>query len=230
MPDRIRIVLVEDSRLLRDGLAQLLTATGEIDVLAAIPTTRDVLDVVLEQDPEVVLLDLGLRAQTTIAVIGDLVSRDPSLKIVLMDLLPVQTHTVDFVEAGVSGFVLKDATFEEMLRVLRLVKAGEKHLPEKMTKTLFSDIIVSAIQASSPIDLDSVALTKREKEVTELVATGLSNKEIANELHLATQTVKTHVHNILRKLALESRVQIAAFALNRQHAGATAESGESMSK
>jgi DNA-binding NarL/FixJ family response regulator len=219
MPPKIRVLLVEDSRLLRDGLSSMLSAHPDFDIVDAIPTTEGVVDVVAEHDPDLVLMDVGSRVQATRAAIRSILESDPATKIVVMDLLPVQTETVDFVKAGVSGFILKDATFEDFVRVAHVVVAGENHLPDPMTKTLFSQIAVEAMRAGSPVDLDNVPLTRREKEIAELIAEGLANKEIAQQLNLATQTVKSHVHNVLRKLGCESRVQIAAFTLSRRRPG-----------
>jgi DNA-binding NarL/FixJ family response regulator len=212
----IRVLLVEDSRLLRDGLTSLLSRYPDINVVAAVPTTQGVLDEIETLDPDVVLMDLGLRAGAALKVVRSILERDAGARIVVIDLLPVQTDTLDFIRAGVTGFLLKDATESQFLEVVRRVASGGRHLPPPMTDGLFSQIMVDALRAGSPVDLDTVPLTRREKEVVAHIAAGMSNKEIAQELNLATQTVKSHVHNILRKLSCESRVQVAAFALSRR--------------
>jgi DNA-binding NarL/FixJ family response regulator len=212
---QIRVLLVEDSRILRDGLTALRAGYEDITVVDAMPTTQGVVDEVARLDPDVVLMDLGLRASAALKVIRSMLARDPAVKVVVMDLLPVQTDTLDFIQAGVVGFLLKEATEDQFINVVRLVAGGGRHLPPPMTAGLFSQIMVGALRAGSAVDLDSVALTRREKQVVELIAEGLSNKEIAQRLNLATQTVKSHVHNVLRKLSCETRGQVAAFALSR---------------
>ena len=135
------------------------------------------------------------------------------IKIIVMDLIPLQTDVLEFVQAGVSGFILKDANINEFFKTIRLVHGGNKVLPPDLAGSLFSQIITNAITVPKPSSIvDSVRMTKRERQVIELIADGLSNKEIAQKLHLSTYTVKSHVHNILEKLTLHSRVQIANHA------------------
>jgi DNA-binding NarL/FixJ family response regulator len=132
-----------------------------------------------------------------------------------MDLLPAHEDIVEFVNAGVWGFIMKDATFEDLIRVIRSVAAGTRVLPPQMTSTLFSQIAKEAINANESSAIDAVRMTARERQVIELIAEGLSNKEIAARLEVAAHTVKSHVRNIMEKLALHTRLQIAAYS-NRQ--------------
>ena len=159
------------------------------------------------------LLDLGLRNQNSLQVVKTVRKNFPNVGIVIMDLIPLESDVLDFVKAGVSGFILKDATTDDFLRTIRSVASGDKVLPQHLTESLFSQIVEYAIQNSNPSKLiESVRMTKRERQVIELVADGLTNKEIAQNLHLSTYTVKSHIHNILEKLALHTRVQIANYA------------------
>jgi DNA-binding NarL/FixJ family response regulator len=134
----------------------------------------------------------------------------PETKIIVMDLIPLQADVFEFVRAGVSGFILKDASIAEFLKTIRSVYQGARVLPPHLTGSLFSQIVNHAINEFKPSAIvESVRLTKREKQVIALIADGSKNKEIAQKLHLSTYTVKSHVHNILEKLALHTRVQIA---------------------
>jgi DNA-binding NarL/FixJ family response regulator len=160
----------------------------------------------------VLLLDVGLRDEDSLRVAAALKQAHPDAKIIVMDLLPVNEEIVEFVNAGVSGFVLKDATFEEFVGTIRSVAAGEKVLPPRMTESLFSQIAREAEGHASPHVLEDVRMTRREREVIELISEGLSNKEIAKRLNIATHTVKSHVRNVMEKLALHTRLQIAAYA------------------
>jgi len=132
-----------------------------------------------------------------------------------MDLLPVHEDIVEFVNAGVWGFIMKDATFEDLVGTIRSVVAGTKILPPQMTSSLFSQIAREAVDAGRSDAIESVRMTPRERQVIDLIAEGLSNKEIAARLEIAAHTVKSHVRNIMEKLALHSRLQIAAYS-NRQ--------------
>jgi two-component system nitrate/nitrite response regulator NarL len=133
-------------------------------------------------------------------------------RVIVMDLLPMHEEIAEFVNAGVAGFILKDATFDDFVGTIRSVADGARVLPATMTGTLFSQIATAAVSKGREVALESVKMTQREREVIALIAVGLSNKEIANRLNIATDTVKSHVRNVMEKLALHSRLQIAAYA------------------
>jgi DNA-binding NarL/FixJ family response regulator len=128
-----------------------------------------------------------------------------------MGFVPTQSDIVEFVEAGASGFILKDATVKEFLGTVRSVAQGIKVLPPSMTGSLFSHVVELALKKRKGATANAVRMTRREREIIVLIADGLSNKEIAGQLNIATHTVKSHVHNIMEKLALHSRLQIAKF-------------------
>jgi len=142
----------------------------------------------------------------------------PASKIIVMDLLPIHEDIMEFVNAGVAGFIMKDATLEDLVNTIRSVANGAHILPPQMTGSLFSQIAKDAIAKGRPEVLDSVRMTPREREVINLIAEGLGNKEIATRINVATHTVKSHVRNIMEKLTLHTRLQIAAYANQRETA------------
>ena len=162
--------------------------------------------------PDVVLLDLGLEKANSLKLMALLQEELPAAKIIAMDILPDHVDIVEFVKAGGSGFILKNAPLNDWIETIKNVAAGAKVLPPILTQSLFTQIIELALQKDEGIPADSIQFTNREREVVDLIAEGLSNKEIAESLHISTFTVKSHVHNILEKLALNTRLQIAAFA------------------
>jgi DNA-binding NarL/FixJ family response regulator len=130
-----------------------------------------------------------------------------------MDLLPIQSDVLKFIKAGVSGFILKDANITEYYKTIRLVYQGTQVLPSHLAGSLFSQIIENSIQESKPSAvIKSIRLTKREQQVMKLISGGCANKEIALKLGISTFTVKSHVHNILEKLSLHTRVEIAKYS------------------
>lgn len=204
----IAVAVVDDNRLVREALGRMLSAVPDLIVFVA-----DVADpAFMEQArPDVVLLDVGLADDDSLSVATALVKRFPSAKIIVMDLLPMSDDIMQFVNAGVCGFMLKDATFDEFVATIRSVAAGDKVLPARMTQSLFSQI-AKAVESAGPARIiEEVRMTKREREVIELIGEGLSNKEIAQRLNIASHTVKSHVRNVMDKLALHTRLQIAAY-------------------
>ena len=209
----ISIALIEDNRLVREGIASLLNQLPDLEVVA-VESTDDTVSL-RKARPQVVLLDLGLGSGDSLRVAEKVKREFPESRIIVMDLLPVHEDIVEFVNAGVSGFIMKDATLDELVSAIRSVANGGHVLPPQMTGTLFSQIARDAVTRGRPEALDSVRMTPREREVINLIAEGLSNKEIAARLNLATHTVKSHVRNVMEKLALHTRLQIAAFAFNK---------------
>jgi DNA-binding NarL/FixJ family response regulator len=210
---KIQILLIEDNRLLREGITAMLKKQSDMNVVATVGNGENILDLVDKFNPDVVLLDLGLRSQNSLDVVKLLKKNSTSTKIVVMDLVPLQKDVYEFVQAGVSGFILKDANIADFYSTIRLVHQGTKVLPPNLTESLFSQIVEYAITEAKPsVIIESVRMTKRERQVIELIADGATNKEIAQKLHLSTYTVKSHVHNILEKLSLHTRVQVANYA------------------
>jgi DNA-binding NarL/FixJ family response regulator len=210
---RIRVLLIEDNRLLREGITAMLNEQPDIKAVSS-TGNGDALTKAKTVKPQVVLLDLGLRSQNSLRVAELIRTEYPKAEIVVMDLMPVQSEVVEFVRAGVSGFILKDATIDDFLHTIRSVAEGKKVLPPSLTDSLFSHIVEYAVQSGKADRLlKAVKLTRREHEVVDLIARGMSNKEIARELNVALHTVKSHVHNTLEKLALHTRLELASFAL-----------------
>jgi DNA-binding NarL/FixJ family response regulator len=136
----------------------------------------------------------------------------PDTRVIVMDLLPAQQDVIEFIRAGASGFIMKEATVADFVNTIRSVALGDKVVPSTLTETLLSHIAEQAVLGQLPGMEEGVRMTRRELEIIDRIAEGLSNKEIAARLNLATYTIKSHVHNILEKLALHSRLQIAAHA------------------
>jgi len=207
---QISVALIEDNRLVREGISALLNQLPDLKVVAS--ESSDNSSMFSDLKPDVVLLDLGLRNGDSLRVAESVKQQFPSSKVIVMDLLPVHEDIVEFVNVGVSGFIMKDATLEDLAKTIRSVAAGAHVLPPQMTSTLFSQIARDAVAKGRPDMMEAVRMTPREREVIGLIAEGLSNKEIAGRLRIATHTVKSHVRNIMEKLTLHTRLQIAAFA------------------
>jgi DNA-binding NarL/FixJ family response regulator len=205
---RTTVVIVDDNRLVREALAAILAQLPDLHVVAAGSAEPTFIE---KTSPDVVLLDVGLGEEDSLRVAAALSKRSPATKIIVMDVIPMNEDIVQFVNAGVSGFVLKDATFDEFVSTIRTVAAGGKVLPPRMTGSLFSQIVKSAESRGQAHVLEDVRMTRREREVIELIGEGLSNKEIAQRLNVASHTVKSHVRNVMEKLALHTRLQIAAY-------------------
>lgn len=208
---RTRILVIEDNRVLRDGLTIMLNGQADLRVVATIGSGNNVLLKALETKPQIILLDVGLKNLDELSIVESVRKNLPEAKVIGMGFIPSQSDIVEFVSAGASGFILKDATVREFLGTIRSVAQGAKVLPPSLTDSLFSHVVDLALTKRNGKQTNAVRMTKREREIIAVIADGLSNKEIAQRLNIATHTVKSHVHNIMEKLALHSRLQIAKF-------------------
>ena len=210
---KISILLIEDNRLLREGIADMLNDQGEFEVVARSEDGDAVHQLKsLKNPPDIVLLDLGLEKENSLRLMSLLREELPEAKVIAMDILPDHVDIVEFVKAGGCGFIMKSAPPGDYVNTIKAVLAGAKVLPPILTKSLFTQIVESAQSSGRGIPDNSIQLTNREREIVDLISEGLSNKEIAERLHIATFTVKSHIHNILEKLTLSTRLQISAFA------------------
>jgi DNA-binding NarL/FixJ family response regulator len=210
----LSVAIIEDNRLVREGMTDMLDALDDLQVVFAHPTLE--MASFRCARPDVLLLDVGLQDGNSLRFAESVREEMPEVRVIVMDLLPTHEDIADFVNAGVEGFILKDASLDDFVETIRAIARGERILPSRMTGSLFSQIAHAAVSRGVETTLEAVRMTQREREVIALIASGLSNKEIAMRLGIATDTVKSHVRNVRDKLALRSRLQIAAYVHARE--------------
>ena len=180
-------------------------------VLAAVRSGEDVVRQILRFHARLVLVDSVLSNHDGPRLVESVARSTPEMKVVVMDVQPSQPNIIDFVRAGAAGFILRDASADEIVATLRDVASGLYVLPPKLAGVLFASVARQTRRA--PRDGAVInRLTPREWQVIDLIADGSSNKEISSRLHLSVHTVKSHVHSVLEKLTLHSRLQVAAYA------------------
>jgi DNA-binding NarL/FixJ family response regulator len=209
---KIKLLLIEDNRLLRDGIITMLKKQKDIDVVAASGSSNNTIKKIQQIKPNLILLDLGLHNRNSLLVVEYVKKDFPNAKVIVMDIAPVPGDINLFVKAGASGFILNDATLDELLSTIHAVAEGSNVLPPNLTESLFSRIIEHALKGDKVKLKDAVRMTKREREVISLIGDGLSNKEIALKLHVSAFTVKSHIHNIMEKLTLHTRLEVANYS------------------
>jgi DNA-binding NarL/FixJ family response regulator len=207
--NEITVAIIEDNRLVCEALAAMLNRLPDIRVVGSFDVYPASL---VETNPGVLLLDAGLRDYDSLSVAVEVMTELPNVRIIVMDIIPMNEEIAAFVNAGVCGFVLKDASFDEFVETIRSVAQGGKVLPPRMADSLFAQITKQIHGPGTERTFEDVRMTRREREVIGLIGEGLSNKEIAKRLNVATHTVKSHVRNVMEKLALHTRLQIAAYS------------------
>jgi DNA-binding NarL/FixJ family response regulator len=213
MTDRIRIVLVDDHPLLREGVATTLGADPEFDVVAQGGSADEALQLARDHLPDVVLLDVsmpggGINAARTIA------AACPIVKIVMLTVSEDEEDVLEALKVGARGYVLKGVSGSELVRIVRSVHAGEPYVTPSLAASLLGEMRSATAAANAEPDPLS-GLTERERQILELVATGKSNKEVADALYLSERTIKHYMTNILQKLQVRNRVEAALLAQRR---------------
>jgi len=189
----------------------LLDHPADSGLVASAEADSGALREVTEGMAHVVLVDAELEGHDSPQVVERIKKASPGARVAVMNLVPEPQQVIAHITAGASGFILKDATVEEFVRTIRLVAEGLDVVPPAMTGALLNHVAHHATSRVAP-QAASVQMSRREQEVVQLIADGLSNKEIALRLHIATNTVKGHVHHILEKLALHTRLQVSVYA------------------
>jgi DNA-binding NarL/FixJ family response regulator len=212
---KIRLLLIEDNRFLREGFMTMLKKQRDIEVVTASGKREDTVLRIRQLKPNVILLDLGLRSLNSLRVVEKVKREARGAKVIVMDLAPVQGDIMQFVKAGAAGFILKDATLDDCLTTIRAVAQGARVLPPLPADSLFSQIVEHAVKGGKMKFKQALRMTSREREVIGLIGEGLNNREMGRRLHISTHTIKSHIHNIMEKLALHARLEAA----NQAYAG-----------
>jgi DNA-binding NarL/FixJ family response regulator len=212
-PDAITAVIVDDERLLRTGFRVILEAEPDIAVIGEAEDGRAALDVVRRRRPDVVLMDIRMPELDGLQAAEQLLA-DPELDtaVIMLTTFDLDRYVYDALRIGASGFLLKDTPADRLLDAVRVAAAGDALLSPQITRRLIERFTSAARVAPTETPPVLAALTERELEVLRLIARGLSNAEIAAELVLTENTIKTHVAHVLSKLDLRDRVQAVVLA------------------
>ncbi|MFF4318292.1 response regulator [Streptomyces sp. NPDC001568] len=212
MSTPIRVMIADDQMMVRQGFTVLLNTQPDIEVVGQAVDGADAVAKVAELVPDVVLMDIRMPGMGGIEATS-IITRTPgsAVRVLVLTTFDLDEYVYEALRAGASGFLLKDASAEQLAEAVRVVAGGEALLSPNITKRLITEFSrLGAPRAPSKARIE--ALTERETEVLSLIAQGLSNAEIAEHLVVAEQTVKTHVSRVLVKLGLRDRTQAAVFA------------------
>ena len=208
MSDAIRILIADDHAIVREGLRALLATEPGLELVAEVADGLEAVDKFRVTKPDVVLLDMMMPRKDGLGAIQDIMQEDPNAHILVLTSFAEDDKVFPAIKAGALGYLLKDSSPQELLAAIRNVYQGEASLHPTIARKLMRELNQPA---SLPPTTDP--LTEREVEVLRLVAQGLSNDDIANQLVVSERTVRTHVSHILDKLHLANRTQMALYAV-----------------
>jgi DNA-binding NarL/FixJ family response regulator len=208
----LRVLIADDQRLVRAGFRTILGTQPDLEVVGEAIDGTEAVAMADDLKPDVVLMDIRMPGLDGIEATRRIVSRSqpPVVRVLILTTFDLDEYVYDALQAGASGFLLKDASPEQLTAAVRMAGQGDALLAPSITRRLIAEFAVSRAHASAPAVLDQ--LSTREREVFMLVARGLSNREIAGQLFVGETTVKTHVTRILTKLGLRDRVQAVVLA------------------
>ena len=210
------IVLADDQALVRVGLRKILDAETDMSVVGEAEDGEDAVTAAIQARPDVVLMDIRMPVLDGIEATRRIVRARPETRVVILTTFGLDSYVYDALRVGASGFMLKDAPPEEIVAAVRVVASGDALLAPAITRTVIEEF-ARRQPAAAPADLPAAVadLTPREREVLGLLARGLSNPEVCEELVISEATAKTHVARVLQKLGVRDRVQAVIYAYER---------------
>jgi DNA-binding NarL/FixJ family response regulator len=218
----ITVVVADDQAIARQGLATMLGAADDIEVVGLAADGREAVDLAAQAAPDVIVMDIRMPVLDGLAATAEILDRTagPRPRVLILTTFDLDEHVYEALAAGASGFLLKDCSAEELVHAVRVVAAGEALLAPTITRRLLADFVrARPPRALAAANAQVTTLTRRETEVLVLIARGLTNQEIAEHLVVAEETVKTHVSRLLAKLGVRDRAQAVVVAYDSGLAG-----------
>jgi DNA-binding NarL/FixJ family response regulator len=226
---KIRIVVADDHPIFRDGLCKLLALEEDFEVVAQASDGRQVLEVLQQLEPDILLLDLKMPGLDGLATLQRLQAARNKTRVIVLTASDDKNEFVQAMKLGTSGIVLKQTATELLIKSIRKVHAGEIWLDSHTTAAVIRQFVAAEEQQVAPPppplqatqrDRERSPLSQREREIVALVAQGFKNKEMAEKMFISEQTVKNHLHNIFDKLGVSDRLELALYAIhNNLHTG-----------
>lgn len=207
----MRILLVDDHKMMRDGLRAILSSTDGIEVVGEAEDGRGAIEVARELQPDIVVMDVGMPEMNGIEASKRILAELPEIKVIALSTHSDKRYVLNMIATGASGYVLKEAAGDDLIRAVEAVSRGEHYLSPQITGVVFEPM-----QGRPPRRKKSGTyelLGGREREVLQLLAEGLTSKEIASRLELSTKTIETHRRNISQKLGLKSIAELTKYAV-----------------
>lgn len=218
---KIRIVVADDHPIFRDGLCRLLALEEDFEVVAQAQDGKQVLDVLQQYEPDILLLDLKMPGLDGLATLQRLQAMKNKTKVIVLTASEDKNEFIQAMKFGTSGIVLKQTATELLIKSIRKVNAGEIWLDSHTTAAVMRQFAASEdTPPAPPPQRERPPLSQREREIVALVAQGFKNKEMAEKMFISEQTVKNHLHNIFDKLGVSDRLELALYAIHHNlHAG-----------
>lgn len=219
---QINIALIDDHKLFREGIKRILEYESDFHIVAEGDDGSMALDIVKENNPDVVLMDINMPDVNGIEATTNLIKKYPDIKIIILSIHDDESYVTQVLQSGAQGYLLKEMDADSLIEAIKVVYDGGAYLHPKITHNLVKEYRRLSAESSSHVRNGSVEyqkplhlLTKRECEVLQLMAEGKSNRAVAESLYISEKTVKNHVSNILQKMSATDRTQVVIAAIKK---------------
>ena len=211
--EKLRIVLAEDHTILREGLRALLSADPSFEIIGEAPNGREAVRCVEKLEPDLLLMDLSMPRMSGMDAIREIKNRYPEIKIIALTVHKTEEYLLTTLKAGADGYVLKDATHDELVLAIKNVMSGKSYLSPGVSEKVIEGYLEGreSNRSHSPWE----TLSQREREVLKLIAEGFKNKEIAEDLCISLKTVEKHRANLMKKLDLHNAAALTVYAVQK---------------
>jgi len=213
---KIKIILVDDHRLIRDGIKSLLTGTNDLEIIGEASDGKELFQKLTSLNPDLLIIDISLPDISGIEITKTICRDYPAIKVLMLSMYNSEDFIFNSIKAGAKGYLPKNTSRNELLEAIYAIQSGEDFFSESVSKTMLRSYIRRATDDEKPTDKSNEILTTREIEVLKLYVEGLINKEISDKLDISIRTVETHKNHIMRKLGLKSTVEMVKFAIRNK--------------
>ncbi len=214
--DKLKIVIIDDHQIVRDGIKTMMLGNPHIEVVGMGRNEDDLLSLLQEHAPHLIIMDLSLPGKSGIELTEYLTNNHPGIKVLILTTSSDEDSIIASIEAGADGFLNKDTSLKELIEAIDQVCNGNGYFSENITGIIYKSYITRLKEEKKHASDTQKALTDREVEIVKLFSGGLSYKEIAAELNISVKTIETHKSNILKKLELNNTIDLVKYAIKNK--------------
>jgi two-component system response regulator NreC len=213
---KIRIILVDDHQLVRDGIKALLSGIADISIIGEASGAAELFGELENLKPDLLIMDISLPEISGIEITKKISSEYPEIRVLMLSMYNNEEFIFNSIKAGAKGYLPKNTSREELMEAIYAINTGEEFFGESISKVMLKSYIKRVAQDGKPEEKSSEVLTSREIEILKLYVEGLINKEISDKLDISIRTVETHKNHIMRKLGLKSTVELVKYAIRNK--------------
>jgi DNA-binding NarL/FixJ family response regulator len=216
MSEKVKIIMVDDHQIVRDGIKALISDESWIDIIGEASNHKELFALLEKAKPDLIMLDISMPEMSGIEIAKILTEQRPEIKLLMLSMYMSEEFITNAIEAGAKGYLTKTTSQEEIINALKTITGGGEFYSDSVSNILLKSFIKKTQNKSTDSKEQPIILTKRENEILKHFAEGLSNKEIADRLFISIRTVESHKNNIMQKLELKSTVELIKYAIKNK--------------